>query len=163
MKDRLGLPGLQPCREWLLDSAVSEHFVLLPGGRVCNLKYYGELHLDPDRHRDHSHPSVPEWRKIYRRIRTITLAIISWELKGLRSIKQISTSLKLSRQNSTRPTLCTIEKFPLNDVWTVNSHMVNDVRFVYSFFINGFFNPCGNSCPPDVTIQDLGGTGVGPA
>ncbi len=53
-------------------------------------------------------------------------------------------------------------KISLNDVWTINSHMVNDARFVYSFFINGFFNPCGNTCPPDVTIQDLGATSVGP-
>lgn len=53
-------------------------------------------------------------------------------------------------------------KISLNDVWTVNSHMVNDARLVYSLFFNGYFNPCGNSCPPDVTIQELGGTAVGP-
>ncbi len=53
-------------------------------------------------------------------------------------------------------------KISVNDVWTVNSNMVNDARLVYSFFFDGFFNPCGNSCPPDVTIQDLGGTAVGP-
>jgi len=54
-------------------------------------------------------------------------------------------------------------KISLNDVWTINSHMVNDARLVYSFFFDGFLNPCGNSCPPDVTIQELGGITVGPA
>jgi Carboxypeptidase regulatory-like domain/TonB dependent receptor len=53
-------------------------------------------------------------------------------------------------------------KISLDDVWTVNSHMVNDARLVYSFFFDGLFNPCGNSCPPDVTIQELGGIQIGP-
>jgi len=53
-------------------------------------------------------------------------------------------------------------KISLNDVWTANSNIVNDARVVYSFFFNGVFNPC-TACPPNITLQDLGATAIGPS
>src|SRR6266478_4364228 len=53
-------------------------------------------------------------------------------------------------------------KIALNDVWTINSHLVNDLRVQYSFFLLQTINPC-TTCPQDVTINDLlGGVTVGP-
>lgn len=46
-------------------------------------------------------------------------------------------------------------KIALTDVWSINSHLSNDLRVQYSFFFQGFLNPCGSACPPDVTIYDL--------
>src|SRR5438552_1483594 len=48
-------------------------------------------------------------------------------------------------------------KIVLNDVWTINSHFVNDLRLQYSFFSLSTLNPC-TTCPTDITIGDsLGG------
>jgi hypothetical protein len=53
-------------------------------------------------------------------------------------------------------------KIALNDVWTINSHFVNDLRVQYSFFSLSTLNPC-TACPTDITIGDLlGGVTVGP-
>src|SRR6266576_444902 len=53
-------------------------------------------------------------------------------------------------------------KIVLNDVWTINSHFVNDLRLQYSFFSLSTLNPC-TTCPTDITIGDLlGGVTVGP-
>ena len=53
-------------------------------------------------------------------------------------------------------------KIALTDAWTINNHVVNDFRLQYSFFFEGFLNPC-SSCPNDVTIGDLGFNTIGPA
>jgi Carboxypeptidase regulatory-like domain len=53
-------------------------------------------------------------------------------------------------------------KIALSDVWTVNSSIVNDARLQYSFFFLGLLNPC-KTCPPDVTIGDLGFNTIGPS
>ena len=52
-------------------------------------------------------------------------------------------------------------KIALTDVWTINSHLVNDLRLQYSFFSLGLTNPC-TTCPADVTIKDLGNNTIGP-
>jgi carboxypeptidase family protein/TonB-dependent receptor-like protein len=53
-------------------------------------------------------------------------------------------------------------KIALNDVWTINSTLVNDLRVQYSFFSLATVNPCA-TCPQDITINDLlGGVTVGP-
>jgi outer membrane receptor protein involved in Fe transport len=53
-------------------------------------------------------------------------------------------------------------KISTNDTWTINNQMVNDFRLQYSFYSLAGVNPC-SSCPPDVTILELGGTTVGPS
>ena len=53
-------------------------------------------------------------------------------------------------------------KIALNDVWTINSQLVNDLRVQYSFYSLSTLNPC-TACPTDITINDLlGGVTVGP-
>ncbi len=52
-------------------------------------------------------------------------------------------------------------KIALSDVWTLNSSIVNDARLQYSFYFLGLLNPC-KTCPPDVTIGDLGFNTIGP-
>jgi hypothetical protein len=53
-------------------------------------------------------------------------------------------------------------KIALNDVWTINSSLVNDLRLQYSYFSLDTLNPC-TACPQDITINDLlGGVTVGP-
>jgi len=52
-------------------------------------------------------------------------------------------------------------KIALNDVWTISSNLVNDLRIQYSYFSEPFVNPC-TVCPPDVTIGDLGFNTIGP-
>jgi len=52
-------------------------------------------------------------------------------------------------------------KVALNDVWTINSHLVNDLRVQYSYYAQLDLNPC-TVCPPDVTIGDLGFNTIGP-
>jgi hypothetical protein len=53
-------------------------------------------------------------------------------------------------------------KVALNDVWTINSALINDLRVQYSFFSEATVNPCA-TCPQDITINDLlGGVTVGP-
>jgi len=52
-------------------------------------------------------------------------------------------------------------KIALNDVWTLNSHLVNDLRVQYSYYAQLDLNPC-TACPPDVTIGDLGFNTIGP-
>lgn len=53
-------------------------------------------------------------------------------------------------------------KIALTDAWTINSHMLNDVRLQYSYFSQFFQNPC-TTCPGDVTLGDLGFNTIGPA
>ena len=53
-------------------------------------------------------------------------------------------------------------KISVNDTWTINNQMVNDLRLQYSYYSLAGVNPC-TSCPPDVTILELGGTTVGPS
>jgi Carboxypeptidase regulatory-like domain/TonB dependent receptor len=53
-------------------------------------------------------------------------------------------------------------KIALTDAWTINSHLVNDLRVQYSYFGEIFQNPC-TGCPGDVTIGDLGFNTIGPA
>jgi outer membrane receptor protein involved in Fe transport len=45
-------------------------------------------------------------------------------------------------------------KIALNDVWTINAKLVNDLRVQYSFFSLAAINPC-TACPTDITISDL--------
>ena len=52
-------------------------------------------------------------------------------------------------------------KVALNDVWTINSHLVNDLRVQYSYYAQLDLNPC-TTCPNDVTIGDLGFNTIGP-
>ncbi len=52
-------------------------------------------------------------------------------------------------------------KIALTDVWTINSHWVNDLRLQYSLFNQEYLNPC-NACPGDVTIAELGSNTIGP-
>jgi hypothetical protein len=52
-------------------------------------------------------------------------------------------------------------KISVNDTWTLNNHMVNDLRLQYSYFSLALVNPC-TSCPPEVTISELGSIPVGP-
>ncbi|HEY1462204.1 MAG TPA: TonB-dependent receptor [Terriglobales bacterium] len=53
-------------------------------------------------------------------------------------------------------------KIAVNDTWTINNQMVNDLRLQYSYYSLAGVNPC-TSCQPDVTILELGGTTVGPS
>jgi hypothetical protein len=53
-------------------------------------------------------------------------------------------------------------KISLNDTWTLNNHMVNDLRLQYSYYSQALVNPC-TQCPPEVTIAELGTTTVGPS
>ncbi|HJT68885.1 MAG TPA: TonB-dependent receptor [Terriglobales bacterium] len=53
-------------------------------------------------------------------------------------------------------------KLSLNDTWTLNNHMVNDLRLQYSFYSLAAVNPC-TACPPEVTIVELGATTIGPS
>ena len=52
-------------------------------------------------------------------------------------------------------------KIALTDSWTINSHLVNDLRLQYSFYLSDFLNPC-SACPNDVTLGDLGFNTIGP-
>lgn len=52
-------------------------------------------------------------------------------------------------------------KIALNDVWTINSNLINDLRVQYSYFSEPFVNPC-TVCPSDTTIGDLGFNTIGP-
>ncbi|HWY69233.1 MAG TPA: TonB-dependent receptor [Terriglobales bacterium] len=53
-------------------------------------------------------------------------------------------------------------KISVNDTWTLNAHTVNDLRLQYSYFSLASVNPC-TTCPPEVTIEELGSTTVGPS
>jgi outer membrane receptor protein involved in Fe transport len=53
-------------------------------------------------------------------------------------------------------------KISVNDTWTLNDHMVNDLRLQYAYYSMALINPC-TSCPPDVTISELGSTTIGPS
>ncbi|HVO62459.1 MAG TPA: TonB-dependent receptor [Terriglobales bacterium] len=53
-------------------------------------------------------------------------------------------------------------KISVNDTWTLNNHMVNDLRLQYSYYSMALVNPCTN-CPPEVTIEELGSTTIGPS
>jgi len=68
-----------------------------------------------------------------------------------------STQSQFNQDNPVRN-----RKISFTDTWTLNSHAVNDLRLQYSYFSSTLANPC-SSCPPDVTILDLGATTIGPA
>jgi len=53
-------------------------------------------------------------------------------------------------------------KIAVTDTWTINDHIVNDLRLQYSYFSSALVNPC-TVCSPDVTIGDLGATTIGPS
>jgi hypothetical protein len=53
-------------------------------------------------------------------------------------------------------------KIAVTDTWTINDHIVNDLRLQYSYFSSALVNPC-TACSPDVTIGDLGATTIGPS
>jgi hypothetical protein len=53
-------------------------------------------------------------------------------------------------------------KITLNDVWSINNNWVNDLRLQYGYYGLANQNPC-STCPPDVTVVDLGQVTVGPA
>jgi len=54
-------------------------------------------------------------------------------------------------------------KIALTDVWTINPHVVNDLRLQYSYFSLGLANPC-SVCPSDTTLPDLSSSvTIGPA
>jgi hypothetical protein len=53
-------------------------------------------------------------------------------------------------------------KFAVSDIWTINDHLVNDLRLQYAFYSLALVNPC-TTCSADVTIGDLGFTTVGPS
>ena len=67
-----------------------------------------------------------------------------------------STQAQFNQDNPVRN-----RKVSVTDSWTINDHMVNDLRLQYSYFSLALINPC-TSCPPDVTILDLGATTIGP-
>jgi hypothetical protein len=52
-------------------------------------------------------------------------------------------------------------KITVNDVWSLNSNWVNDLRLQYAYYSLANQNPC-STCAPDVTIVDLGAVTVGP-
>ncbi|MBV9085985.1 MAG: TonB-dependent receptor [Acidobacteriaceae bacterium] len=63
-------------------------------------------------------------------------------------------------------------KISLIDTWTANDHLINDLRLQYAFYYFALTNPCTGTgvlsgapatCPPDVTIVDLGQVTVGPS
>ena len=68
-----------------------------------------------------------------------------------------STQSQFNQDNPVRN-----RKIAVTDTWTINDHMVNDLRLQYSYFSLALVNPC-TACPPDVTIGDLGATTVGPS
>jgi outer membrane receptor protein involved in Fe transport len=53
-------------------------------------------------------------------------------------------------------------KIAVTDTWTINDHIVNDLRLQYSYFSSALVNSC-TACSPDVTIGDLGATTIGPS
>jgi outer membrane receptor protein involved in Fe transport len=54
-------------------------------------------------------------------------------------------------------------KIALTDAWSIKNSIVNDLRLQYSYYSQDFANPCGSSCPADVTLLDLGNSTIGPA
>jgi hypothetical protein len=61
-------------------------------------------------------------------------------------------------------------KVSFNDVWSINSNWVNDLRLQYSYYAQFYKDPCaapggsgGAPCAPDVTFRDLGNVTIGPA
>lgn len=67
-----------------------------------------------------------------------------------------STQAQFNQDNPVRN-----RKVSVTDSWTINNHTVNDLRLQYSYFSSALLNPC-TSCPPDVTIRELGSTTIGP-
>ena len=54
-------------------------------------------------------------------------------------------------------------KIALTDAWSVKNDLINDLRLQYSYYAQFFANPCGSTCPSDVTFGDLGNSTIGPA
>jgi hypothetical protein len=68
-----------------------------------------------------------------------------------------STQSQFNQDNPVRN-----RKIAVTDTWTINDHIVNDLRLQYSYFSLALVNPC-KTCPPDVTIGDLGAVPIGPS
>jgi Carboxypeptidase regulatory-like domain/TonB dependent receptor-like, beta-barrel len=68
-----------------------------------------------------------------------------------------STQAQFNQDNPVRN-----RKIAVTDTWTINDHIVNDMRLQYSYFSSALVNPC-TVCSPDVTIGDLGNTTIGPS
>jgi len=54
-------------------------------------------------------------------------------------------------------------KIALTDTWSLRNNLINDVRLQYAYYAQFFANPCGSTCPADVTFRDLGNSTIGPA
>jgi hypothetical protein len=54
-------------------------------------------------------------------------------------------------------------KIALTDAWSLRNNLINDLRLQYSYYAQFFTNPCGSTCPADVTFGDLGNSTIGPA
>jgi len=54
-------------------------------------------------------------------------------------------------------------KIALTDTWSLRNNLINDVRLQYAYFAQFYANPCGSTCPADVTFGDLGNSTIGPA
>lgn len=61
-------------------------------------------------------------------------------------------------------------KISVDDVWSINNSVVNDLRLQYSYFAEFFADPCaaaggssGPPCPPDITLLDMGDSTIGPS
>src|SRR6266849_2200181 len=53
-------------------------------------------------------------------------------------------------------------KIALTDTWALRNNLINDVRLQYAYYAQFFANPCGSTCPADVTFRDLGNSTIGP-
>src|SRR6266849_6130655 len=54
-------------------------------------------------------------------------------------------------------------KIALTDTWSLRNNLINDLRLQYAYFAQYYANPCGSTCPADVTFGDLGNSTIGPA
>jgi outer membrane receptor protein involved in Fe transport len=54
-------------------------------------------------------------------------------------------------------------KIALTDTWSLRNNVINDLRLQYSYYGQFFTNPCGSTCPSDVTFGDLGNSTIGPS
>ncbi len=53
-------------------------------------------------------------------------------------------------------------KATVTDAWTINNHMVNDLRLSFAKYAQDYANPAGANGIPDVTINNLGRLQTGP-
>src|SRR5258707_375505 len=54
-------------------------------------------------------------------------------------------------------------KIALTDTWSLRNNLINDLRLQYAYFAQYYANPCGSTCPADVTFGDLGNSTIGPS